>query len=84
MTDSKDPISERGKQPTRQGGGNTPVTGEMHNSKKAEKISADKRFTMRKETQPGRQGGDGNVPATGEMHDSKMAEHVTADSRFNG
>jgi len=74
MMDSKDPISERGKQPTRQIGGNMPVTGEMHDSKKAEKISADKRYTMRKggETQPTRQGG-GNMPVTGEMHDSKMA-----------
>jgi len=31
-------------QPTRQDGGNTTVTGETHNSAKAEKISADSRF----------------------------------------
>ena len=34
-------------QPTRQGGdGNTPVTGELHGQKKAERVSAESRFGL--------------------------------------
>ena len=62
--DSKDPTPTN-KNTLRQGGdGNVPVTGEYHDSKKAEMVKADQRFTPRTgdETQPTRQGGDGNVP----------------------
>lgn len=68
-------------------GGNTPVTGEKHDAGKAEKVSADARFSLRTggERQPTREAGDGNVPvpeANGEKHGQGKAERVSADRRF--
>lgn len=82
--DSKDPMP--GADNTqRVGGGNDPAAaGEGHGSGKAERVSADKRFSPRSggESQPTRQGGDGNVAVTGEKHDSAKAERISEDRRW--
>jgi hypothetical protein len=91
VRDSKDP-GPNAKHSFRVGGdGNTPVNAaehqEEHDSKKAEKIAASQRFTLRTggEDQPTREAGDGNVPipeASGEKHGQSKAERVSADRRF--
>lgn len=66
------------------GGGNDPAAaGETHSSGKAERIGADKRFTLRTggESQPTR-GAGGNTPVTGEKHDSAKAERITEERRW--
>lgn len=69
------------------GGGNTPVTGEKHDSKKAERVSASSRFDdlVKGPEQPTRNdNGDGNTPVNNakETHGSKKAERIPASSRF--
>ena len=97
--DSKDPMptKENSCRCGKDGGGNTPVTGEKHDAKKAERVSVASRFDdlVAGPEQPRRnQGGKttehgvkqsgGNVAASQavETHDSKKAERVSEDSRF--
>jgi len=97
--DSKDPQPncDNSKRLGKDGGGNTPVTGEKHDAKKAEKVSVASRFdgTVAGPEQPTRNNGGqttqhgvkqsgGNVAATQavETHDSKKAERVSAKDRF--
>lgn len=86
--DSKDPQpnADNSKRLGKDGGGNTPVMGEKHDAKKAEKVSVASRFdgTVAGPMQPLRSGQAGNtaVSQAPEMHDSKKAERVSAKSRF--
>jgi hypothetical protein len=87
VRDSKDPQPNANNSFRQGGDGNVPVTGEKHDSGKAERVKADARFTLRTggEDQPTRVAGDGNVPVTGdqcEKHDQGKAERVSADRRF--
>jgi hypothetical protein len=95
---SKDPMpTERNScRLGKDGGGNTPVTGEKHDAKKAERVSVASRYddTAKSEqptrneggktTQHGIKQSGGNVAADQckEMHDGKKAERVAASSRF--
>jgi hypothetical protein len=96
--DSKDPqpTADNSKRLGKDGGGNTPVTGEKHDSKLAERVSVASRFnnTVAGPDQPRRGDGGkdfgrghqsgGNLPVDSEKetHDSKLAEKVSAKSRF--
>jgi len=96
--DSKDPspTADNSKRLGKDGGGNTPVTGEKHDAKKAEKVSVASRFnnTVAGPDQPVRGDGGhsfglrhqsgGNLPVDSEKetHDSKKAEKVSEESRF--
>ena len=97
--DSKDPQpnADNSKRMGKDGGGNTPVIGEKHDAKKAERVSVASRFdnTVAGPVQPTRNMGGkttehgvkqsgGNVAASQavETHDSKKAERVSEDSRF--
>ena len=84
--DSKDPMptADNSRRVGKDGGGNTPVSGEKHGSKKADRVGEGSRFSLRSgnESQPTRQKGDGNTSVSGEKHGSKKAEHVPASSRF--
>lgn len=86
--DSKDPMpnASNSQRAGKDGGGNTPVTGEKHDQKKGSKISADaNRSTGAVASavdQPTRQRGDGNTPVTGESHDQKKASKVPASARY--
>lgn len=86
--DSKDPMptASNSQRAGKDGGGNTPVTGESHDQKKGSKISASANRTtgpvaMAVE-QPTRQNGDGNTSVTGESHNQKKATKVPASARF--
>ena len=81
--DSKDPLPNADNSMRVPPDGNSPAKGEKHDSKKAQHIGGDQRFTLRTggESQPTRQKGDGNTPVTGELHDSSKAERVTAAQR---
>jgi hypothetical protein len=84
--DSKDPQPNANNSFRANGDGNVPVPAgqEKHDSKKAQTVKADQRFTLRSgnESQPTRQSGDGNVPVTGEDHGQGKAERVTSDRRW--
>lgn len=82
--DSKDPMPNAKNSERQPPDGNTPATGEMHNSAKAEHVRPDQRYTIRTggETQPTRQRGDGNTPVTGEMHNSPKGEWIREDQRW--
>ena len=87
--DSKDPMPtcKNTGRDGKDGGGNTPVTGEKHDCKKAERVSAKSRFddTVSGPMQPTRNdNGDGNtVPNNAkESHDCKKAERNSASKRF--
>ena len=71
-------------QPTRQNeDGNTTVTGESHDQKKAMKVSAESRFGMDiGPAQPTRQNGDGNTTVTGESHDQAKGKTIPESSRW--
>jgi hypothetical protein len=63
--------------------GNTVVTGERHDQKKAMKVSAESRFGSGiGPTQPTRQNEAGNIPVTGEKHDQAKAEKIGEDRRW--
>lgn len=83
--DSKDPMptASNSQRAGKDGGGNTPVTGEKHDASKAEKVSAASRFGSGiGPDQPTRQNEAGNVPVTGESHDQKKSEKIPASSRW--
>jgi hypothetical protein len=87
--DSKDPMpnKENSCRTGKDGGGNTPVTGEKHNQKKAERVTVASRFDdlVKGPEQPTRNdNGDGNTPVNNakETHDSKKAERISASKRF--
>ena len=67
------------------GGGNTPVTGEKHDAKKAERVTVASRFdgTFKGDVNAERpMGGNTSKDGSGESHDAKKAEKVSAASRF--
>jgi hypothetical protein len=87
--DSKDPMpTEKNSQRLgKDGGGNTPVTGEKHDQKKAERVTVASRFDdlVKGPEQPTRNdNGDGNTVPNNckETHDSKKAERISASKRF--
>jgi hypothetical protein len=97
--DSKDPMPTKANscREGKDGGGNTPVTGEKHDAKKAERVSVKSRFDDLvagpeqptrndggKTTEHGVKQSGGNVAATQakETHDSKKAERISASKRF--
>jgi hypothetical protein len=95
--DSKDPMptEKNSERLGKDGGGNTSVTGEKHDGKKAERVSIASRFddTVKGPDQPTR-GDDkeingvaqsgGNIPVDTqkETHDSKKSERIPASKRF--
>jgi hypothetical protein len=85
--DEKDPMPNAYHSFRVGGDGNTPVDVsehvEDHDSKKAETITGDRRFTLRTggEMQPTRQNGGGNEPVTGEDHGQAKAERITGAQR---
>ncbi|MHB8501497.1 MAG: hypothetical protein ACYDHE_11205 [Candidatus Acidiferrales bacterium] len=87
VRDSKDPQPKRENSSRQGSNGNVPVTGEGHNAKKAQRVTASGRFTLRTggEMQPTRVAGDGNVPvpeSQGEKHNQSKAERVPASRRY--
>jgi len=81
--DSKDPMPTADNVYRENEAGNVPVTGEDHDQKKAEKVSAASRFGSGiGPDQPTRQDGDGNMPATGESHDQSKASAIPASRRW--
>lgn len=63
--------------------GNTTVTGEKHDQKRATKVSAESRFGSGiGPDQPTRQKGDGNTSVTGEKHDQKKATTISESARW--
>ena len=84
---SKDPMpTEKNSQRLgKDGGGNTPVTGERHDAKKAMKVSVASRFdgTFTGDVNAERpMGGNTSKDGSGESHNAKKAERVSASSRF--
>ena len=87
VRDSKDPQPNANNSFRQGGDGNVPVTGEKHNSGKAERVTESQRFTLRTggEDQPTRTNGDGNVPVASdqcEKHNQPKAERVSESRRF--
>lgn len=84
--DSKDPQPKAENVYRENEAGNVPVTGEGHDAGKAERVSADQRYSLRKggEAQPTRQNEAGNVPVTGEDHNQGKAERVRSSQRYSG
>jgi hypothetical protein len=81
--DSKDPAPTARNSERQPPDGNSPATGELHGSKKAEVVKGDQRFGPGPNVdEPTRQNGDGNTPVTGEMHGQKKAAAIPADRRF--
>lgn len=86
--DSKDPMptASNSQRAGKDGGGNTPVTGEKHDQSKGSKIGADANRTTGPVAmavdQPTRQKGDGNTSVTGESHDQKKAQKVLESARW--
>lgn len=85
--DSKDPMpSENNSQRAgKDGGGNTSVTGEKHDSSKGERVPETCRFnnTFKGDVNEERPaGGNTTEGGSGESHDAKKAERVSAASRF--
>jgi hypothetical protein len=86
--DSKDPMptASNSQRAGKDGGGNTPVTGESHDQKKSSKIGADSNRSTGAVAmavdQPTRQRGDGNTPVTGESHDQKKSSKIPASARW--
>jgi hypothetical protein len=95
--DSKDPMptKENSCRDGKDGGGNTPVSGEKHDGAKGEHIKASSRYdgTVAGPAQPTRGDGEeingcrqsgGNIPVDEqrETHDSKKAERIAASKRF--
>lgn len=85
--DAKDPMpTEKNSQRLgKDGGGNTPVTGEKHDAKKAERVTVASRFdgTFKGDVNAERpMGGNTSKDGSGESHDAKKAEKVSAASRF--
>ena len=84
VRDSKDPMPNSDNSMRIPPDGNSPVSGEKHDSKKAQRITGDQRYTLRSggpDATDVRQGPGGNVPVSGETHDSKKAERITAAQR---
>lgn len=83
--DSKDPqpTADNSRRLGKDGGGNTPVTGEKHDSAKAERVSAESRLSKGVgPAQPTRQNGDGNTTVSGESHGQAKAERVPESARW--
>ena len=64
--------------------GNTTVTGERHDQKKATKVSATQNRSGSGigPDQPTRQHEDGNTPVTGEKHDQAKATKIPESARW--
>jgi hypothetical protein len=85
--DSKDPMPTAANtgRDGKDGGGNTPVTGEKHDSKKAERVTVASRFdgTFKGDVNAERpMGGNTSKDGSGESHDAKKSEKIPASSRF--
>ena len=85
--DSKDPMpTEKNSQRLgKDGGGNTPVMGEKHDAKKAERVTVASRFddTFMGDVNAERpMGGNTSKDGSGESHDAKKSERIPASSRF--
>jgi len=77
------PTADNSRRLGKDGGGNTPVTGEKHDQSKAMRVSAESRFGSDiGPDQPTRQKGDGNTSVTGEMHGQSKAEKIPASRRW--
>lgn len=85
--DSKDPMpsASNSQRAGKDGGGNTPVTGEKHDAKKAERVTVASRYdgTFKGDVNAERpMGGNTSKDGSGESHDAKKSERIPASSRF--
>jgi len=78
------PTADNSRRLGKDGGGNTPVTGEKHGQAKATHVTASQNRSGSGvgPEQPTRQNGDGNMPVTGESHDQAKAEKIPESARW--